>query len=315
MNATLKIETSTATPVAPSLPAAGSIRPLADKAMLVTLSIKRWEGRKLDKSASAKVARDAGAKQDTARVTKSLVSKTALATIQSISTQARGIHYDRTLPWLDNGTRIISTLAFESYNAEIRKLRSEFAAAVDSFISGYDSYRDQAAIDLGDLFDPTEYPSAHEIRRRFVFDRPFFAPLPSAADFRADIGADMLADERAAMESRLTDVYTNAMRDVTARIAETVGHMARTLESYKPAGGKGIRAEGTFKDSLVENVRALVALIPSLNITNDSRIAAIAVEMAKLCEADASVLREHADVRADVQKRAAEIVASVADYF
>lgn len=308
MNAIFNMTTTaTAAPVA--------VSPLASKAMLVSLSIRMWEGRKLDKGASAKVTTDAGASATAARVTKSLVAKAALAETATIAGRARAEHYRRALPWADNGTRVLSAVGYLDYCRVMRELRDEFDASVSRFLAAYPAEVERAKIDLGALFDPADYPDASAIRAAFQFARPRILPWPSAADFRVDIGAEALADERARIESDMQELLTGAMRDVVARIVETVGTMAEKLKAFKPAAGRGQKSEGIFRDSLVENVRELVAVLPSLNLTGDKRIADIADRMAALVSNDASVLREHADVRQDVADKAAAIAAEVADYF
>ena len=58
-----------------------SIHALTERAMVMTLSISRWQGHRLDKEASRKVTSEAGAAADAARVNKHLVPKEALAPI------------------------------------------------------------------------------------------------------------------------------------------------------------------------------------------------------------------------------------------
>jgi hypothetical protein len=297
------------------IPAPVALSPLAAKAMLVSLSIKQWDGRKLDRRASDKVTSDANASATAARVTKSLVAKAALAEIAGIATRARAEFYKRSLPWANDGTRLLSNLAFLEFGKVMRELQAEFNAAADKLEAALPGAIRQAEIDLGALFDPADYPAPSEIRARFSFPRPRVFPLPNAADFRVDIGAEALADERARIEADMQSLLSDAMRDVTARIVETVGTMAEKLKAFKPAKGKGDKSEGIFRDSLVANVRELVDVLPALNLTGDARLTAIAERMRELVATDASVLREHGDVRRDIADKAAAIAAEVADYF
>jgi hypothetical protein len=89
--------------------------------------------------------------------------------------------------------------------------------------------------------------------------------------------------------------------------------MAEKLKAFKPAQG-GDRAEGIFRDSLVENVRELVAVLPSLNITGDPTLAAVAARMEALCRDDADELRDNAAARASVAAEADAILADVGQF-
>jgi hypothetical protein len=84
--------------------------------------------------------------------------------------------------------------------------------------------------------------------------------------------------------------------------------MVIRLKGYKPATDKK-RAEGTFRDSLVENIRELVPLLESFNLTDDKALAALTKRIAKeLCESDADVLREDEKTRKAVAKAAEDIL-------
>ncbi len=316
MNAIFKMETATMNATTPAPAPAVALSPLAAKAMLVSLNIRQWTGRKGDKQATDKLTTEAGATATAARVTKNLVAKAALAEIATIAGQARAEFYRVSSPWANDGTRIISNLIFLEFGAKMRDMQARFNAAVDKAAAALPGAIHQAEIDLGGLFNAADYPSESEFRAAFNFPRPRVWPIPSAADFRVDIGAEALADERARIESDMQALLTDAMRDVVARIIEAVGTMAEKLKAFKPAAGRGQKSEGIFRDSLVENVRELVAVLPSLNLTGDARIADVTARMqAVLCANDADVLREHADVRKHVADKAAEIAAEVAAYF
>jgi hypothetical protein len=69
-----------------------------------------------------------------------------------------------------------------------------------------------------------------------------------------------------------------------------------------------------FHDTLVDNVRDLVALLPGLNIMNDQRLADIATRMQGLCRDDADTLRDNPTARASVAAEADAILREVSDY-
>lgn len=287
---------------------------LAEKAMLVSVSISIWSGRKLDKEVTDSVNREHAASVDAGRYNKALVAPHALAEIVATANRARKIHYARSLPWLDDGARIMSAAGYLEFAKELRGVKDEFDAAVSKFIGGYGDFVDDARRRLNGMFKESDYPAATDIAGRFRFERRIW-PLPASDDFRVSVGAESQAEIRREIADQLNSAMSGAMSDAFRRVAETVGAMAQKLAEFQPAKGKGDKASGIFRDSLVENVRELTGLLPSLNITGDARLAEIAERMKALCASDADVLREDADVRAHVQKEAAAIVAAVSDYF
>lgn len=287
---------------------------LKSRAMLVRLSVSQWGARRLDKSATAEIVASHNARSDAARVNKRLVSAAALGEIGKIESEARIFHYLVTLPWLDSGARILPAAAFLTYSEKMRNFRQRFESSVAAFLAVYDDAITAARQSLGTMFCESDYPSETEIRRKFAFSHDIL-PYPDSSDFRVEIAEEQAAEIRSQIDSRLADALGAAMREPWQRIAEHVGKMAERLKAYKP-GSEGTRAENIFRDSLVENVRELSALLPVLNITGDSRLAEIAERIrAELCQDDASALRDNPNARASVAASAESIMATVGDYF
>jgi hypothetical protein len=80
---------------------------LTSRAMLCSLSISVWSARKHDPDASEEIAARHGAQSDAGRYHKMLLPKAALAKIQKIVSEARQEHCFMTLPWDDNGYRVL----------------------------------------------------------------------------------------------------------------------------------------------------------------------------------------------------------------
>lgn len=281
------------------------------KAMLAGINISVWSARALDRKATVKVNDDNHAKGEVARVNKSLVSKAALAEITEHANKARRAFYARTLPWADSGNRILSALAHPDFMADMRTIKNDFDAAVSKFIAGYPDFVAQAQLDMNGLFNADDYPAPEDIATRFGFRHRIW-PMPNAADFRVEIGDAELARVRAEIGADFADAINDAVKDVYSRIADVVGDMAKKLTAFAP--DKEGKARGTFRDSLVENVRELVKILPSLNITGDAALAAIAVKMESLCFHSADDLRDDPDLRKEIADKAVEITTAVSEY-
>lgn len=282
-------------------------------AMLASVKISVWAGRKLDREVTDEVNRDHGASADAGRYNKALVSKDALAKINTIAGKARTALYARTSPWMDNGTRILTAAGYMAFAADMKGMRMEFDAAVEEFINDYNRHVAVARVKLNGMFKESDYPSANEMRRKFGFDSVVMA-LPASNDFRVDLPAAEREAIIADIEARTTKAIADAMADVYKRVCENVGAMATKLAAFKPAKGKGDKAEGIFRNSLVENVQELVALLPSLNITNDPKLDAVTKAMQALVRYDADTLRENADLRVEIAGKAQAILDDVTAY-
>ena len=286
---------------------------LASRAMIVSLSISQWSGRRLDREITDEVNSSHNAAADAGRYNKLLLPKEALDPIVKVVSETRTEFLKRTLPWIDNGGRIMAADAYMRHLSWINGQARKFNAAVDEFIAKYPGYVNAAAVRLNGMFKAEDYPSADELRRKFAMDCKVL-PVPSADDFRVAMSEAQAAQIKADIEAQVTEATTIAVKDVYRRVAEVSGRMVDRLNAYKPASKKGERSEGVFRDSLVENVRDLIDILPALNITGDPALTAMADKLKPLAEWDASTLRDDPAKRRDVAAEAQAIFDQVSDF-
>ncbi|GIW55381.1 MAG: hypothetical protein KatS3mg082_1785 [Nitrospiraceae bacterium] len=95
------------------------------------------------------------------------------------------------------------------------------------------------------------------------------------------------------------------MRDLWRRLLEAVQRVVERLSAEEPR----------FRDTMVENLRELVDLVPRLNLTNDPRLEAMRQEIAQHLSGHApEALRVDAAKRAAVAAKAKEIAQKIAIY-
>ena len=236
---------------------------IASSAMLVELSISTWTARKLDKKVSTQVDLDNGAKTKVVNANKNLMAGTGvLDTIVKYAANARAWHLSQTLPWTDNGSRLLPMSNFMNYKKQLGELETNYEALVDKFIVAYPSLVSAAAFQLGTLFDRNEYPDESSLKKKFKFTYSFF-PVPTAGDFRIDINEEAKAEIIANCNSAYEDRLNNAMREAWGRLHECLSRMSERLTDNADGSRK------IFRDSLVENGVELVSMLKHLNITQD----------------------------------------------
>lgn len=234
---------------------------IANNTMVVNMQISTWSGHKLDKSMSRKVTSDAKADADAARVNKHLVPKESLKEIITAAGSLRTHFYDRTLPWGDNGDRLLPRLSFTDFMTEHGRLTQEFDNAVENFINEkYLAARDQAEFRMGEMFKSDDYPEPDQLRQRFSVNLDIHG-VPTSKDFRVDMDKATVDMVRQQIEKKTQERVTNAIRDVWARLADTLGHFANKMAD-----------DSVFRDSTVKNLEDLVDMLPALNVTNDPQL-------------------------------------------
>ncbi len=274
---------------------------LANRAMLVRLSISQWTARKHDKNATHTVENHYGA-QDAGRFNKVLIAQDAIKAVEKTANSARTWHYDQTLPWTDEGYRLLPAANFAEYSAKMRELHAAFDAAVDQFCANYPDLVIDAKIRLNGLFNPSDYP--RYVRDRFGLETQI-SPVPMAADFRVALRDEETAEIQAEIEERTAQATTAAHQDLYRRLADTIGHMADKLAT-----------DAIFRNSLVDNLRELCELLPRLDLQGDPVLAQIRAHAEqKLLRYDADTLRDNPSARAETARDATAILAAMEGFY
>ena len=242
-----------------------------------------------------------------------MLNKTAFKQIGKVQNASRTTHNTLTLPWNDDGARIISAETYETYSKTMRQYRKEMEKAVEAFLADYANHVKQAKKDLGKMFREDDYPTKEFVQGKFGFDVEI-TPVPTARDFRAKISDKDSAAIAADIERRNRAKLDAAIKDVWERISKVTEKMIDKLDNYKPREGlKDV--DGIFRDSLVENIRDLAGLMPSLNITGDPALKKIHRDILDgLCKYDAKDLRDDAKIRSQTSKKAKAIYDKVSQY-
>jgi hypothetical protein len=276
---------------------------IASSAMLVELSISTWTARKLDKKVSTQVDLDNGAKTKVVNANKNLMAGTGvLDTIVKYAANARAWHLSQTLPWTDNGSRLLPMSNFVNYKKQLGELEANYEALVDKFIIAYPNLVSAAAFQLGTLFDRNEYPDESSLKRKFKFTYSFF-PVPTAGDFRIDINEEAKAEIMANCNSAYQDRLNNAMREAWSRLHDCLSRMSERLTDNADGSRK------IFRDSLVENGVELVTMLKHLNITQDPKLEQARRELQVAIGAhDLDSLRDNSNAREAVKMRVDSIL-------
>lgn len=281
----------------------GSTR-LDERAMLVYLSIGLWAGRKIDQELTSQVTKAARAEADAGKWWTRVVPAHATKPIVNARMRARHIHFECTLPWQDNGVRVLPSSMFLDYSQKMRKAEEEFRKAVVVFLKEYPTYVADASIRLGTLFKPELFPTAEAISDKFPWSI-HYSPLPTAGDFRVDLGEDTTAEIRKGIQDQADAAMADAMSDLWQRLHDGVSKIAERLND----------PDGIFRDSLIENVTELCELLPKMNVTGNKDLEKARQDVVKkLSKQEPEVLRKNKPARADAAKQAADILKQMETY-
>lgn len=268
-------------------------------AMLVELSISCWTARKLDKRVSQEIDTDKSARVRAGNYNKNLLAGTQkLDNIVKFAANVRAWHNANTLPWSDNGQRLLPVEHFLTYKERIGEYEQEYNALVQEFLTSYPDLVDAAAFQLAKLFDRSEYPDVEDIAGKFNF-RFVFSPVPTSGDWRVAIGQQARDELEAQCTNVIEERTKAAMKEAWSRLHECLTHASERLEDT--GDGENTKRK-IFRDSLVNNAQELVDMLRILNVTKDPELERARVMLSNTFSGlDAADLRKDEGARKGVK--------------
>ena len=247
---------------------------LTDDAMQVSLRITAWSGRLYDRQASNHVAVHHDAATNAGRYNKRLLPKVAFAALTATVSACRTAHYEQTLPWDDQGSRLLTVANYEHYTELMDGFRERMVRERARFIE--------------------DYPSRDALQDKFAI-RYRITPVQDAGQFMARLASDDVDRVRRDIEHQIEERLHDAVGDLYRRFGEAVERVSERLQ--EDGNGKPL----VFRNSMIENIRDLVDVVPRLNIFGDDALA-------RLCE---QVKEKIASVEPDAD----ELMEKFAGYF
>jgi hypothetical protein len=262
---------------------------IQDKAMLVILSISMWTARKYDKTVSKEID-DLHQAQDAGRYNKLLIDNDAMKHITSLAGDIRTYHYKVTLPWLDNGTRLLPSALYFDYCKQMETFKKQFDISVEHFISEYDGHKDAAFQTLGSMFKDSDYPEKESLRNKFSFETTFL-PVPSEDDFRIELNNAEMEKIKHDLEKSTAKLTEASVTALWTRLKGVVTSLHAKLSDEN----------AIFRNSLIGNIYELCHILPDLNITQDEGINTLSKEVMELLDGiGADTLRKDKKVRKEI---------------
>ncbi len=272
---------------------------ITERAMLAAVHISIWTAVKHDRKVSRDVAQQHGAHEGAGRYNKQLLREAErLEALRSLSGQIRQHFYKITLPWSDEGYRLLPAHFYFELTTKMREFEQAFAQQVEEFLAVYPSYIEQVRPELNGLFREEDYPSAEKLRNKFGV-RLEVLPIPSGEDFRVTLSEEEQARVAREIDENVRQSLKRGTEDLWVRLKDVVSHMVERLKE----------PESRFHGSLVTNVFELVDLLPRLNVNQDEELDRFAQEIKdRLCGFTARDLKKNEILRVATANDAAQIL-------
>jgi len=163
---------------------------ITQRAMLAAVHISIWTAIKHDRKVSRDVADRHGAREQAGRYNKQLLMGAGkLEELRTLGGQIRQHFYKITLPWSDEGFRLLPSHFYFDLTTRMREFEAKFSSGIDAFLDVYPEYIREARAELGGLFREEDYPSAEKLREKFSVKLEVL-PIPTGDDFRVTMSAE-----------------------------------------------------------------------------------------------------------------------------
>jgi len=272
---------------------------ITERAMLAAVHISIWTAIKHDRKVSRDVAQQHGAHAGAGRYNKQLLREAEkLEALRSLSGQIRQYVYKITLPWSDEGYRLLPAHFYFELTTKMRDFEQAFTQQVEEFLAVYPTYIEEVRPELNGLFREEDYPSAEKLRNKFGV-RLEVLPIPSGEDFRVTLSEEEQARVAREIDENVRQSLQRGTEDLWVRLKEVVSHMVERLKE----------PESRFHASLVTNVFELGDLLPRLNVNQDEELNRFAGEIKdRLCGFTARDLKKNEILRVATANDAAQIL-------
>jgi hypothetical protein len=267
--------------------------------MLVRLSISRWYGFARDIERSKDVENSAQAERGSASVNKRLLPKSALKEVNAALNAVRTHFYDSTLPWHDQGDRVLTRKMYMDFVEQHEALKAKAEEAIEKFVTDtYPRELDRAEFRMGDMFDPSDYPTPDALRRKYAIKLDFDV-VSDSSDFRVNMDQAHAERIRSDIEANVQKRINGAMQDVWDRLATTLTHFHDRMAD----------TDAAFKRNTVDNLQEIVDVLPKLNLTDDPDLEALRQDIQQhLTGLDPAELRKDTEQRQAVATEASRIM-------
>lgn len=235
------------------------VKTLADKAVLVRLRRSMWSPYAFDQGATTVAEAQFGVAK-AGRFNKHLMKNSkALKDVQAAYSAVYTYIRENTLPWLDDGLRLLRADRYIDVTAEARRLISAADQAVQQLVQCWAADVQADMGRLGTMANPQDYPE--DIAAEFGIALSFL-PVPTTGDFRVGLeqsDIDSLQNEIALAEKQ-------AAKYVIEQLIEPLDAAVRRLGEY--TGAKGQR----FHGSTLTNILEVATRMEKVNISDDPAV-------------------------------------------
>jgi hypothetical protein len=261
-----------------------------------------WLGtqRKLSDAQTAAAASTFEASTDLLTASKRLIdTKTpAYRELTAIKSQASAYWRSMTLPYPQEGVRLIRQADVAAFEDKMREFRERLEAAAANLQLEYETLKNSAREKLGALYNPQDYPTSLDGVFRISWEYPAVEP----PNYLMSFNPELYAQEQARVQRRFETAVVMAEDAFAAKLEELIGHLLERLTD-EPDGTKK-----TFKASAIENFQEFYSEFQRMNVRSNAELERLVERATNIVSGvDAKELRKNDDIRRTISDQMNEV--------
>ncbi|NDC55289.1 MAG: hypothetical protein EBZ69_00380 [Alphaproteobacteria bacterium] len=225
-----------------------------------------WLGtqRKLSDTQTKQAADTFHAATDLVTASKRLIDtkNATYRTLTALKSQASGYWRSMTLPYPQDGIRLIKQSDIAAFEEKMREFKEQLAAAAANLQLEYESIKEAAREKLGDLFNSADYPPTLE----GVFDIKWEYPPVEPPNYLMTFNPELYQQEQSRIQQRFEAAVIMAEDAFAEQLQEMISHLIERLTD-EPDGTKK-----TFKASAIENFKEFYENFQNMNVRSNAQL-------------------------------------------
>jgi len=282
------------------------------KVLLAKVSVHQHYFKTRDKKAEKELVDKFGVDPSSIDVHKNTILKEDIKEIKKITNAIMPTVYYYTLPYRGGGWRLLTTKMYDRFAESMRKLNGDLTDALDKFLPNYDEHRKRAMYKLGGLGNEDDYPMPESIREKFSIDVSY-ENIPSSGDLRIELAQSELDAIKKQMEENTQKSLRAASDKLWARTVGILNNLKDRMVEYSNDLKDDSKNPKLF-ESVLENVKDLITLLPDMNVFNDPKLEEVRQGIEReFSQLTIDILKGSEAARLDTAKKAEDILKNIGD--
>lgn len=215
-------------------------------------------------------------------------------TLTAIKSQASSYWRSMTLPYPQEGIRLIKQSDVAAFEDKMREFKEQLAAAASNLQLEYESLKEAAREKLGDLFNPLDYPPTLE----GVFEIKWEYPPVEPPNYLMTFNPELYSQEQSRVQQRFEAAVVMAENAFAEQLQEMISHLIERLTD-EPDGTKK-----TFKASAIENFKEFYENFRRMNVRSNAQLENLIQQANDIVSGvDVTALRKNNDLRQNLSNQ------------